>query len=76
MYTVLPDEIKPLDVLADDLIKSRPSRQTSESTLCFSAVPLYTRDLGVAVTLIPHGWWFHLSHMEAAGAASVGGPGP
>src|SRR5712671_4177809 len=72
MYTVLPEDVKSLDDLAGDLDKLRPSRDLDERVRL--AVfhdrdpypPCYTSNLDAAISLIPHGWWWYISHLEAA----------
>jgi hypothetical protein len=73
MYSALPEDAKPYDDLADEIsLLPRPNRNLDYKIHVLLVddisgnIPQYTSELSAAVALIPHGWWWHLSHLEAS----------
>lgn len=72
MFSVLPDDLRNLDKLVDLLDKPpQPTRDKDQqlhkvfATTPVESCPEYTKSIDAAITLIPHGWWWHISHLEA-----------
>ncbi len=73
-YTVIPEELDYLNNLAEALMKLPEPRREMDSKIhqvffgnqAVSEPPLYTKYLDVALYLIPHGWWWHISHLEVS----------
>ena len=71
MHEVLPSELRPLADLAHRLAtKPVPRRELDREVhrillhLHCEEPPGYTSDLNAAISLIPAGWWWHISHLE------------